>query len=260
MDPDESTERDPDESTERDPDESTERDPDKSTERTSEEASGAAADAQSSPLPQRLLSPSWEQNKDTELELDLLTPQFLELLLNSDGCVDILRASSILRTQSRRLYDITAVLRSLQLVKREATRVRWTGLCPISSFLWPRHKLQRESEKLKLVEETLDGLIKTCAQQLFTMTDDASNAHSAYVTLADVQQLPVFQNQTVIVVRAPEETKLEVPSPTKDQIQVQLKSGSGPISVFMCDVWPQEATSSKFELIQKSRIQTSQLV
>lgn len=35
----------------------------------------------------------------------------------------------------------------------------------------------------------------------------------AYVTLADISQLKDFQQQTVMVVKAPEETKLEVPAP-----------------------------------------------
>lgn len=53
------------------------------------------------------------------------------------------------------------------------------GKYPISRFLWKtKHKVQRELENLKLVEATLDGLIKTCAQQLFDMTDDMES--SAY--------------------------------------------------------------------------------
>lgn len=35
---------------------------------------------------------------------------------------------------------------------------------------------EREMESLKLVEETLDTLIKRCAQQLFDMTDDTESA------------------------------------------------------------------------------------
>lgn len=53
------------------------------------------------------------------------------------------------------------------------------GKSPISSFLWKGHKrIQKELMNLKLVEDRLDGLIKSCAQQLFEMTDDVEN--SAY--------------------------------------------------------------------------------
>lgn len=37
----------------------------------------------------------------------------------------------------------------------------------------------------------------------------------AYVTHKDISRLGAFQEQTVIVVKAPEETKLEVPAPTE---------------------------------------------
>lgn len=40
-----------------------------------------------------------------------------------------------------------------------------------------------EMEKLKLVEDTLDGLIKVCAQQLFDVTDNTENA--AYPSSAE---------------------------------------------------------------------------
>lgn len=51
------------------------------------------------------------------------------------------------------------------------------GKCQISSFLRKtQQKFEREVENLKLVEDTLDSLIKSCAQQLFDMTDDTENA------------------------------------------------------------------------------------
>ncbi|XP_055005121.1 uncharacterized protein e2f6 isoform X2 [Boleophthalmus pectinirostris] len=213
---------------------------------------------------QRLLSPDKKTpiNVRSDAALAVITPQFLELLLNSDRSLDLHHAAVALRSRKRRLYDITAVLKGLDLVQKESpSKVRWTGKCPISSFLWPKQKMQKESEKMKLVEETLDGLIKSCAQQLFQMTDDPNNASLAYVTFSDVQNLPVLENQTVIVVRAPEETKLEVPAPKKDGIQIHLKSGSGPISVQACEVWPDGKKSEKgaFLQIQHSRIKTSTL-
>lgn len=37
----------------------------------------------------------------------------------------------------------------------------------------------------------------------------------AYVTHEDIRHLEAFHKQTVMVVKAPEETKLEVPAPTE---------------------------------------------
>lgn len=47
----------------------------------------------------------------------------------------------------------------------------------MSSFLWRSDEaFQAEMEQLKLVESALDSLIKSCAQQLFDVTDDLENA------------------------------------------------------------------------------------
>ena len=47
---------------------------------------------------------------------------------------------------------------------------------------------------------------------------------SAYVTHEDISGIPVFQGQTVLVVKAPEETKLEVPTPTEVGITINIVS------------------------------------
>ena len=46
---------------------------------------------------------------------------------------------------------------------------------------------------------------------LYSLTRHAST--SAYVTYEDVSRIEVFQDQTVLVVKAPEDTKLQVPTP-----------------------------------------------
>lgn len=51
------------------------------------------------------------------------------------------------------------------------------GKSHISTFLWQNQQVfQAEMEKLKLVESVLDGLIKSCSQQLFEVTDNLENA------------------------------------------------------------------------------------
>lgn len=49
------------------------------------------------------------------------------------------------------------------------------GRCELSTLL-TRSRQNREMEKMRLVEETLDGLIKLCARQLFDTTDHPDNA------------------------------------------------------------------------------------
>uniref|UniRef100_A0A3B4ZX75 Transcription factor E2F6-like n=1 Tax=Stegastes partitus TaxID=144197 RepID=A0A3B4ZX75_9TELE len=201
-----------------------------------------------------------------DVSLGLLTERFLDLLLMApDGSLDLRQVTSSLQTRKRRVYDITNVLNGIQLIeKQSANKIKWIGSTPISSFLWKnQQKFKREMENLKLVEDTLDTLIKSCAQQLFDMTDDLQNSASAYVTHEDISRLGAFQEQTVIVVKAPEETKLEVPAPKEDSIQVHLKGGKGPIMVLTCDIETGEAVAEEksgcFVTLKESRIRTSSL-
>ncbi|KAI3364608.1 hypothetical protein L3Q82_011383 [Scortum barcoo] len=219
-----------------------------------------------------------------EVSLGVLTQRFLELMRAApDGSLDLRQVTTSLQTRRRRVYDITNVLEGISLIEKEsANRIKWRGKNQISHFLWKnQQKFQRELENLKLVEDTLDGLIKSCAQQLFDMTDDMGNAAypfhsrpdsqlffnlyctSAYVTHEDICRLRAFQEQKVIVVKAPEDTKLEIPAPKEDSIQVHLKGGKGPITVLACDVGAggdvSGETSGCFLSLEESRIKTTEL-
>ncbi|XP_050571173.1 transcription factor E2F2 isoform X1 [Cygnus atratus] len=61
----------------------------------------------------------------------------------------------------------------------------------------------------------------------------------AYVTYQDLRTISNFQEQTVIAVKAPPETRLEVPDISEDNLQLHLKSTNGPIEVYLC---PEEIT------------------
>ncbi len=43
------------------------------------------------------------------------------------------------------------------------------------------------------------------------------------MTYEDICQIGVFKDQTIIAIRAPEETKLEVPTPTEVSVRDMLK-------------------------------------
>ncbi|XP_061602562.1 transcription factor E2F2 [Cololabis saira] len=209
---------------------------------------------------QKKNSPAEMYTRD-DVSLSVLTRRFLDLFLKSPkGLVDLKHAITSLRTRRRRFYDITNVLEGVKLIERSSVNTfQWIGSCPASSFLSKRD-VQGEMDNLKLVEDTLDSLIKSCAQQLFQMTDDLHNSKLAYVTHQDVCRLQAFQNQTVITVKAPEETKLEIPAPKEDSIQVHLKAGKGPIVVMTCDIGTGEragAPGGHFSPLEESRIRTA---
>ncbi|KAF1376976.1 hypothetical protein PFLUV_G00217090 [Perca fluviatilis] len=198
-----------------------------------------------------------------DVSLGMLTQRFLELLLAAPGgSIDLRQVTTSLQTRRRRVYDITNVLEGINLIEKQSTnKVKWIGSCHISSFLWlSQQRVQRELDNLKLVEDTLDTFIKSCAQQLFDMTDDLENA--AYPFTPELAQRSAFQEQTVLVVKAPEETKLEVPPPKEDNIQIHLKGGKGPITVMTCDIGTGGAAvekSSCFLTLEESRIKTATL-
>ncbi|XP_034534484.1 transcription factor E2F3 isoform X3 [Notolabrus celidotus] len=189
--------------------------------------------------------------------------RFLELLQSLPGSMlDIRKVCTMLQTCKRRISDISSVLEGVNLVEKMRNRVRWIGGSDCSSPL-ALLTLRTEIEDLKVMEEKLNSLIKTCSQQLFDMTDDREDAALAYVTLQDISSLEAFREQTLMVVKAPDETTLKVPAPSEDWIQVHLKSGSGPVTVLTCDPGSEDGAAAErsgcFLPLEESQINTSAL-
>ncbi|XP_072540678.1 transcription factor E2F6 [Salminus brasiliensis] len=210
----------------------------------------------------------------SEVTLGKLTKRFMDLLHSApEGILDLNEATQKLGTRKRRVYDITNVLNGIKLItKKSKNKIQWVGPTPISCFKgqW-KTKVKVDLLNLKTMEEALDWLIKDCAQQLFALTDIKGNANSAYVTYEDICRIDVFQDQTVIAIKAPEETKLEVPTPTEDSIQIHLKGSRGPIHVLTCEMGgqgsiiesvgsaPEHLKKGHFLTLEESRIQTTPL-
>ena len=68
---------------------------------------------------------------------------------------------------------------------------------------------------LEAKENIVDELIRNCSLQLKMMTEDPENARLAYVTYQDIRSIKSFEEQTVIAIKAPPETRLEVPDPAE---------------------------------------------
>ncbi|XP_014003507.2 transcription factor E2F3 isoform X1 [Salmo salar] len=187
-------------------------------------------------------SPAEKTRYDTSL--GLLTKKFVELLgQSSDGVIDLNQAAEVLKVQKRRLYDITNVLEGVHLIKKKSkNNIQWMG-CNLSEdggMLTSSQSLSSELSDLGQEERRLDELIQSCTLDVQQMTE-ASHSHKfAYVTYQDIRQLRNLKDQTVIVVKAPSETKLEVPDP-QEGLSVLLTSTKGPIEVFLC---PEENNAS----------------
>ncbi|XP_026155224.1 transcription factor E2F3 [Mastacembelus armatus] len=175
-----------------------------------------------------------------DTSLGLLTQRFAELLLGSaDRVLDLNVVTQILNAPKRRVYDVTNVLEGVKLIKKKSKNfVEWVGGEVI---------IQKDQDVQALIQEELklDELIQSCTQQVHQMCEDHQSQRFAYLTYEDVQRIPSLKEQTVIVIKAPAETKLEVPHP-EECFQVYLSSTQGPIEVFLCsdDPIPMEATDA----------------
>lgn len=68
-------------------------------------------------------------------------------------------------------------------------------------------------EELERDERRLDELIRNCSLQLRHLTEDQENHDLAYVTYHDIRRINSFKDNTIIAIKAPAETRLEVPDP-----------------------------------------------
>ncbi|XP_041319142.1 transcription factor E2F2 [Pyrgilauda ruficollis] len=192
-------------------------------------------------------SPGEKTRYDTSL--GLLTKKFIRLLNESpDGVVDLNRAAELLEVQKRRIYDITNVLEGIQLIRKKSkNHIQWmgTGIFEDAAMAAKRQVLRGELAELARTERMLDQLTQDCALQIQQLADNETNQRLAYVTYRDLRAISSFQEQTVIAVKAPPETQLEVPDFSQENFQLYLKSTNGPIEVYLCPEEIMEETPTK---------------
>lgn len=187
-------------------------------------------------------SPIEKTRYDTSL--GILTKKFVGLLRSSDdGVVDLNQAADLLEVQKRRIYDITNVLEGVGLIKKKSkNNIEWRGTCytdssrstkGVESISAQIMDLHTDVADLDAKESFLDRMIASCRTELKNLTEDSVVAKHAYVTYRDIRDVKHFKNRTVIAIKAPPETRLEVPDP-KESIQIWLKSIRGPIDVYLC--------------------------
>ncbi|NWI88034.1 E2F6 factor, partial [Pitta sordida] len=188
-----------------------------------------------------------------DASLVLLTRRFMALLKKApDGVLDLNEVATTLGVRKRRVYDITNVLDGIHLIKKRSKNlIQWIGtsLDHVVGKAADQQNLKDELSDLSAMEEALDELIKSCAHQIFELTDDKENAKYPFnscitLTPTDIQ---TFQEQIVIAIKAPEETKLEIPVPKDDHIEVHVKSTKGPINVYLCEVEKETAEATTCE-------------
>ncbi|XP_029349869.1 transcription factor E2F2 isoform X2 [Echeneis naucrates] len=182
-------------------------------------------------------SPGERTRYDTSL--GLLTKKFVGLIAeSSDGVLDLNWATEVLEVQKRRIYDITNVLEGVQLIRKKSkNNIQWLVGDVFEGGSGGGEKacaLRKELGDLERAERSLDELIHSSTTQLKQLTEHKDNLKLGYVTYQDIRSIGSLRDQTVIAVKAPAETKLEVPDTAGGSLQIYLKSKNGPIEVYLC--------------------------
>ncbi|XP_069073377.1 transcription factor E2F4 [Pleurodeles waltl] len=176
-----------------------------------------------------------------EKSLGLLTTKFVSLLQEAkDGVLDLKVAADTLAVrQKRRIYDITNVLEGIGLIeKKSKNSIQWKGVGPGCNTREIADKLidlKTELADLEQREQELDQQRIWVQQSIKNVTDDVLNSRLSYVTHEDICMC--FKGDTLLAIRAPSGTRLEVPIPEglngQRKYQIHLKSTTGPIEVLL---------------------------
>nr|XP_043634306.1 transcription factor E2FA-like [Erigeron canadensis] len=175
--------------------------------------------------------------------LALLTRKFINLITHAeDGILDLNNAADTLEVQKRRIYDITNVLEGIGLIEKKLkNRIRWKG--PDASKPEELEDdatlLQAEVQRLSMEEKRLDESIREMQEKMRNFSEDDHSQKWLFVTEDDIKSLPCFQNETLIAIKAPHGTTLEVPDPDEAvdyqqrRYRIILRSTMGPIDVYL---------------------------
>ncbi|CAH1452307.1 unnamed protein product [Lactuca virosa] len=189
--------------------------------------------------------------------LGLLTKKFINLIKHAeDGILDLNNAADTLEVQKRRIYDITNVLEGIGLIEKKLkNRIRWKGLdsSKPGELEDDVALLQAEVQKLSMEEHKLDESIREMQERMSNLSEDNTNQKWLFVTEDDIKGLPCFQNETLIAIKAPHGTTLEVPDPDEAvdypqrRYRIILRSTMGPIDVYLVSQFEE-----KFEDIEQA--------
>jgi len=175
--------------------------------------------------------------------LGLLTKKFVALIQGApEGILDLNQAAGALGVQKRRIYDITNVLEGIGLIeKKSKNNIQWKGMGVTSNtnIQLELHNLKEQIRTAGEQEQFLDEAIATMQHSLRQLAEDADSSQHAHMTHDDIRSIASFAQDTVIAIKAPSGTTLEVPDPDEGmeypqrRYQIYLKSATGPIEVFL---------------------------
>uniref|UniRef100_A0A1A7XES6 E2F/DP family winged-helix DNA-binding domain-containing protein n=2 Tax=Iconisemion striatum TaxID=60296 RepID=A0A1A7XES6_9TELE len=158
----------------------------------------------------------------------LVLTQKFSTLLAKHGKLDLRTAAEALAVrQKRRIYDITNVLEGAGLIiKISKNIIKWIG--------YEANALKTDVEALTLMESVLDQQKRLIEENIRSTTE--THRDQMYVTDEDLCNC--FSDRTLLAVRAPPGTQLDVPIPkavscSPAKYQIYLKSIRGPLDVVL---------------------------
>ncbi|GKV17863.1 hypothetical protein SLEP1_g28318 [Rubroshorea leprosula] len=175
--------------------------------------------------------------------LGLLTKKFVNLIQQAkDGTLDLNHTAELLEVQKRRIHDITNVLEGIGLIEKTSkNHIRWKGSDNMESkelgdqLTW----LKAEVESLSTEECRLSEAIRKRQEHIKALEEDENYQKYSFLTEEDIMSLPCFQNQTIIAIKAPQTSYIEVPDPDEDigfpqrQYKLTIRSSTGPIDLYL---------------------------
>ncbi|KGN62670.1 transcription factor E2FC [Cucumis sativus] len=195
-------------------------------------------------------SPNQSTNGRYDSSLGFLTKKFIRLVQEAeDGTLDLNKTADVLKVQKRRIYDITNVLEGIGLIEKTTTNhIRWKG----GERRGPQElndqvgRLKDEVKSLYADERRLDELIRMKQELLRNLEQNAHYRNHLFITEEDILRIPCFKNQTLIAVKAPQASCIEVPDPDEEacfserQCRMIIKSTTGPIDLYLLRTAKQE--------------------
>eukprot|EP00871_Galdieria_phlegrea_P001622 jgi/Galph1/2460/GphlegSOOS_G1099.1 len=184
-----------------------------------------------------------KSNGRYDSSLGFLTKKFVEIIRNSEnGEADLNEITRQLNVQKRRIYDITNVLEGIGIIeKRAKSIIVWKG-DETEDNAFSREQKDSIVEQLKQLSEEEARLDRAIEEAQFTLRElVCSQRELAFVTVSDIRSITALQGDTLIAIRAPPGTELEVPDPDEGmppgqrRFQIFLKSSGGPIDCSLVD-------------------------
>ncbi|ONI32414.1 hypothetical protein PRUPE_1G366800 [Prunus persica] len=177
--------------------------------------------------------------------LGLLTKKFVSLIQEAkDRTLDLNKTAEVLEVQKRRIYDITNVLEGINLIEKTSkNHIRWKcydGSTP-GELDDQVSRIQDEVESLYAEECRLDDAIREKLELLRALEEDEKNKKFLFLTEEDILSPCCFQNQTLIAIKAPQASCIEVIDPDDEedtcfpqkQFRMIVRSTIGPIHLYL---------------------------